>query len=280
MLPAYNSLDFPSNTANNNIRIFILGPSHHIYFKNKILLSRFNTLQTPLGNLPIDTQLIEQWTTKYPHLFKYMDPAVDTEEHSLEMQFSILCHTLQCRGIALQSVKIVPIMISHGDQETFSQFSTIIGDYLHSDPSTYIIVSTDFCHWGRRFEYTGYVGSKDELTDAMDEETEIEMLTSRSKLSHHQIPIWSSISILDHYAMDILTLNDPAAWNKYLDITGNTICGRMPLECLLYILKHLKQTHSINSQWAWNKYSQSSRIQSISESSVSYSSGHVTLQGM
>lgn len=279
MLPAYHSLDFPmhDNNSNAQITIFILGPSHHIYFKNKMLLSKFTHCQTPFGPLAVDTQLTQHWTSAYPHLFKYMDPQVDTQEHSLEMQFSILYHTLQQRHVPLGNVKIVPIMISYGAGPMFSHCSEIIADYMHSTPHTYMVISSDFCHWGRRFEYTGYVGSRDELKDAMDDETEIEMLTSRSKLSHHQIPIWSSIDILDHYAMDILQCNDPLLWNKYLDITGNTICGRMPLECLLYILKYLHGKHHIECTWGWNKYSQSSHVNSINESSVSYSSGHITL---
>ena len=276
MLPAYHSLDIKTD---HSIKIFILGPSHHIYFKNKVLISGFNEVDTPLGKLSIDTDLAKEWTTQHPDLFKYMDPEVDMEEHSLEMQFSILYNTLRQRGITnIQAeVKIIPIMISHGESNMFSKLGQIIGDQLYKDPYTYMIISSDFCHWGRRFEYTGYVGSRDDLKDAMDEETEIEMLTSRSKLSHHQIPIWSSIEILDRYAMDILNLNDPDMWNKYLDITGNTICGRMALECLLYVIKYLTEQHDINCKWGWNKYSQSSQVQSVGVSSVSYSSGHVQL---
>lgn len=278
MLPAYNSLDI-TQKEQQKLKFFILGPSHHIYFKDKILLSKFNNILTPLGPLSLDTELISNWIEQYPSIFKYMDPETDQEEHSLEMQYPILYHTLQSRGVQniSDSVEIIPMLISHGSDKTFNTIGRILSDIIVQDNS-YIVVSSDFCHWGKRFDYTGYVGSREDLQLAMDDETEIEMLTSRSKLSHHQIPIAASIEILDKYGMDILNLMDPAEWKKYLDITGNTICGRMPLEILLYTLNLLKQGAEYKINWSWNKYSQSSQVQSVGESSVSYSSGHITLK--
>lgn len=313
MLPAYQSLNFQNIPKQENlidqntntgagagaggIRVFVIGPSHHVYFKDRVLLTKFHYLKTPLGDLPVDTDLIETWIGLYPKLFQYMDGDVDLEEHSLEMQFPILYNTLLCRNVILNSrddedgeeeeeeegketrrVKVVPILMSHGSESMYNELAKILGDFLQRDPNSYIIISSDFCHWGRRFEYTGYVGSVDELQLAMDEETEIEMLTSRSKLSHHQIPIWSSIEVLDRYAMKVLKCGDPELWNKYLDITGNTICGREPLRCLLYVLNYMKSEYGISCDWKWDKYSQSSQINSVAESSVSYSSGHIILR--
>lgn len=291
MLPAYQSLAFSnasqrqktSGVAKNNIRVFVIGPSHHVYFKDRFLLTKFHCLDTPLGKLPVDSGLVEKWVSSYPRLFQYMDVDVDLEEHSLEMQFPILYSTLLRRDVILDKekgettgVKVVPILMSHGSEATYQELAKILGDILQNDPDSYIIISSDFCHWGRRFEYTGYVGSLEDLQLAMDEETEIEMLTSRSKLSHHQIPVWSSIEILDRYAMRVLETGDPELWNKYLDITGNTICGREPLRCLLYILNYMKKEYDgISFEWKWDKYSQSSQINSVAESSVSYSSGHI-----
>lgn len=234
----------------------------------------------------MDSGLVEKWVSLYPVLFQYMDVDVDLEEHSLEMQFPILYSTLLRRDVILDKekeekggttgVKVVPILMSHGSEATYQELAKILGDILQNDPDSYIIISSDFCHWGRRFEYTGYVGSLEDLQLAMDEETEIEMLTSRSKLSHHQIPVWSSIEILDRYAMRVLETGDPELWNKYLDITGNTICGREPLRCLLYIMNYMKKEYDgISFEWKWDKYSQSSQINSVAESSVSYSSGHI-----
>lgn len=321
MLPAYQSLIFQNfskqknhidkssqidtfrdtaggsgDSGSDGVRVFVIGPSHHVYFKDKVLLTRFHRLETPFGNLPVDTKLIEKWVGLYPKLFQYMDPDVDLEEHSLEMQFPILYNTLLSRNVIPKTgnneeaeeekankgeairVKVVPILMSHGSESMYNGLAKILGDFLQEDPNSYIIISSDFCHWGRRFDYTGYVGSIEDLQLAMDDETEIEMLTSRSKLSHHQIPIWSSIEILDRYAMKVLECGDSELWNKYLDITGNTICGREPLRCLLYVLNYMKSKYSVSFDWKWDKYSQSSQINSVAESSVSYSSGHITLR--
>ena len=122
------------------------------------------------------------------------------------------------------------MLVSHNSAEVDLAVGQVLKTYM-DDPSNLFIISSDFCHWGRRFAYTGYVGSEDELKDALQEETEIEMLTARSKLSHHQIDIWENlIEILDKMAMKVLsdTANEARynAWKQYLEITGKRFVVR------------------------------------------------------
>ena len=64
-------------------RIFVLGPSHHVYIE-RMNITGANILQTPLGNLIVDTNI--RTTLLSTGLFDIMPPDVDCDEHSLEMQ--------------------------------------------------------------------------------------------------------------------------------------------------------------------------------------------------
>lgn len=276
MAYSYASLDLTKPPR----RVFILGPSHHVYFKNEVLVSPFKKLETPIGDLQVDTQVCKELINdaKIPEsgtpLFRFMDEETDADEHSLEMQFPMLSQTLQWRNVELDEVKVVPLMISHNSVNVDQALGRVLARYL-ADPQNLFIVSSDFCHWGRRFSYTGYVGSTEELQTVLQDQTEVEVLTTRSKLSHHQVPIWKSIEIMDKYAMQVISehhdrprdlYND---WKSYLDITGNTICGERPL---LVVSCALAQTGY--STFQWPHYSQSSKVTSIADSSVSYAAGY------
>ncbi|CUS24528.1 LAQU0S17e00980g1_1 [Lachancea quebecensis] len=252
-------------------RIFVLGPSHHIYFKNRAHVSSFREVATPLGPIPVDIATVEELVED--EAFEYMDAEVDVEEHSLEMQFPMLHALLNLRGIDTASVGVVPIMISHNSTRSDQHLGKVLSEYL-ADQSTVFIISSDFCHWGRRFSFTGYVGDKSEIQEALAEDTEIESLTARSKLSHHQVPIWKSIEILDQYAMSVLSQTDPHdkydLWKHYLEVTGNTICGEKAISVMLCALSH----RAGSAVFQWPAYAQSSRVTSVMDSSVSYGGGY------
>ncbi|CEP62689.1 Mho1p LALA0_S06e01420g [Lachancea lanzarotensis] len=254
-------------------RIFILGPSHHIYFKNKGLLSGFSELSTPAGSLVVDTATVSALVQQHEG-FELMDPEVDCDEHSLEMQYPMLHATLQKRKIDPKSVTVVPIMVSHNSARVDYRLGKILSEFV-KDPTNAFIVSSDFCHWGRRFNFTGYVGDVNEVQEALAEDTEIESLTARSKLSHHQVPIWKSIEILDKFAMSILSQEKPHdkydLWKHYLEVTGNTVCGEKPIGVMLCALS---QDKSSKVQFEWPGYSQSSQVSSVMDSSVSYGAGY------
>lgn len=263
---AYAALDLV-----NVKRIFVLGPSHHVYFKNRAYVSRFDEVETPLGPIPVDSKTAAELVKD--EAFEYMDPDIDADEHSLEMQFPMLHATLNLRGIDASSVGIVPIMISHNSSRNDYRLGKILSEYFQ-DEATVFIISSDFCHWGRRFNFTGYVGEKAEVQEALAEDTEIESLTARSKLSHHQVPIWESIEILDHYAMAILSQKEPhdkyELWKHYLEVTGNTICGEKAISVILCALSN----RDTPAPFEWPAYSQSSQVTSVMDSSVSYSGGY------
>ncbi|CCE61546.1 hypothetical protein TPHA_0A04710 [Tetrapisispora phaffii CBS 4417] len=285
MAYSYASLDLNSNVK----RIIIMGPSHHIYFKNQIYVSGFSEVQTPLGNLHVDKDFIEDklmGNSIEKGLFAYMDEETDLSEHSLEMQFPMVVKTLQFRNIDVDKVKVVPMIVSHNSEAVDTKLANVLKNEF-MNPETIFIVSSDFCHWGRRFQYTGYVGNSEELKDSLEEQTEIEMLTSRSKSLHREVKIWESIMIIDKFGMKLLSDSDNSDkyknWKNYIEISGNTVCGTNPIKVILKTIELIANevvssgSDSSKIDFYWPSYSQSSKVTSVNESSVSYASGYAII---
>ncbi|QLG70996.1 hypothetical protein HG535_0B00340 [Zygotorulaspora mrakii] len=273
MAHSYACLDINSDVK----KVFIIGPSHHVYFKNKVLLTKFKEIETPIGKVKVDQEITEDLLRgANKEIFGFMDAETDLNEHSLEMQFPMLIQTLKWRKKPPEEVEVVPLLVSHNSTDVDYAIGRVLKEYL-KDPTVLFILSSDFCHWGRRFGYTGYCGMESELDEAIGEETEIEMLTSRSKLSHHQLDIWQSIELIDRGAMRVLSdsKNDSKynMWKKYLEITGDTICGAKPIAIVLSAISFSER----EVVFKWPHYSQSSKVSNLNDSSVSYAAGYATL---
>ena len=80
------------------------------------------------------------------HLFSEVEKASDEEEHSLEMQYPYLKLVLN------PGTKVIPIMV--GSTKGLEKISNeLLLDYFKDNESLFVI-SSDFCHWGSRFQYT------------------------------------------------------------------------------------------------------------------------------
>jgi AmmeMemoRadiSam system protein B len=261
--------------------IFILGPSHHVAFKHSALVSQYDYYETPFGNLPINKAISHHLTTlsssspsrKAP-IFKFMDPDVDDDEHSFEMHAPFIYHRLKPFYSLSQMPKLVPILISSMDDKLCQDLLTSLSPYLN-DKKYHFIISSDFCHWGARFAYTKYyANAKSELTT----------LSSHGFASSNSIemPVYKSIELLDHQAMDIASKGSYDEWMDYISRTGNTICGQKPIALLLRMIQEYRSTqHEDESRksvvFEWIGYSQSNRARRPSDSSVSYASGYVRM---
>ena len=49
-------------------------------------------------------------------------------------------------------VTIVPILVGGLDADGEARFGRVLAPYL-ADPSHFFVISSDFCHWGRRFQF-------------------------------------------------------------------------------------------------------------------------------
>ena len=84
--------------------------------------------------------------------------------------------------------------------------------------------------------------------------------------------------------MNLIEDGDYDAFAAYLRDTGNTICGRFfplraelicrhPIGVLMCALTELKNK-GVNGKWEFIKYEQSSHVENVSDSSVSYVSAY------
>mmetsp|Transcript_17146 Transcript_17146/g.37018 ORF Transcript_17146/g.37018 Transcript_17146/m.37018 type:complete len:292 (+) Transcript_17146:150-1025(+) len=232
MAYAYRHID-PSKVS----RIFLLGPSHHVYTK-KCVLSSAHQYETPLGCMEVDQEVYAQLQATGE--FTSMELGVDEAEHSLELHTPFIM-----RAMSGLSFKLVPIMVGSLTPESEARYGSLLSPYL-DDPASLFIISSDFCHWGSRFSYTFY-----------DKE---------------QGPIWKSIQWLDEQGMRAIESGDPAAFTRYQAEYRNTICGRHPIGVLLNMLQHSSGRHKVEFKF----YDQSSKCMVGSDSSVSYAAAVVT----
>lgn len=176
--------------------------------------------------------------------FDYMDERTDVDEHSLEMHLPFIRHIMDHRPFAL-----IPILV--GDLQTAGHSDVKYGEIFakyYQDPHTIFIFSSDFCHWGKRFQFT--------------RRNETESIQQASQF----------IEELDKEGIEYICRRNHERFKDYLTCKGNTICGQNPILILLQLLKHIETgTAHDNPQYAkLVHYAQSSKITSSSDSSVSY----------
>ncbi|EGG21247.1 hypothetical protein DFA_01125 [Cavenderia fasciculata] len=212
-------------------RIFVLGPSHHVYTKS-CGLSKHTHLETPVGDLKVDVEITNK--LNLTGQFTWMTKEIDEEEHSLEMHFPYIAQVTKGRDIT-----IVPVLVGNVPKENLKTYADIFAPYL-DDPDNFFIISSDFCHWGSRFDYSPHDPSCGAI---------------------HQF-----IEKMDKNGMKAIESGDPSVFADYLKETKNTICGRNPISLFLWIIHSSKLKFEIQSLY----YEQSSKCNSMRDSSVSY----------
>lgn len=221
-------------------RVFLLGPSHHFYSKH-CLLSSNEEYATPLGSAPIDAQVYAE--LRATGKFVEMGGAADEAEHSLELHLPYIVHIMRGHPFTL-----VPIVVGAVSNESEAAYGRLLSPYL-ADPSNLFVVSSDFCHWGRRFSYTHYEPERG--------------------------PIHASIEWLDRQGMALVEAQDAAGFAAYLKRYSNTICGRHPTALLLHALAACEQRFELR----FTKYDQSHKCLTQQDSSVSYAAAVVVAAG-
>ena len=79
---------------------------------------------------------------------------------------------------------------------------------------------------------------------------------------------------MDHQGMDLIALKQPGAFAEYLQRTKNTICGRHAISVWMRAIDSVESKKDLTVKFV--KYDQSSAVESMSDSSVSYASAVVT----
>lgn len=237
---AYRQVD-----ASRVKRVFILGPSHHVRLSG-CALTATEKYQTPLYDLIVDIGINRELDAT-GH-FETMKLSTDEDEHSIEMQLPFIAKVMESSN----NFTVVPVLVGSLTTDKEQLYGKIFSKYL-ADPDNLFVISSDFCHWGQRFNYTFYDESSGE--------------------------IWQSIEALDRMGMNIIEHLDPVKFSEYLKKYQNTICGRYPIGVLLNAVDYIaKNGNGFKMSFKFLKYAQSSKCKSMRESSVSYAAGALTFQ--
>ncbi|KAF8298245.1 UPF0103-domain-containing protein [Clavulina sp. PMI_390] len=270
---AYKSIDVTKVR-----RVFILGPSHHVYLDG-CALSLCKTYKTPIGDLPLDLETIGK--LRATGEFADMDIQTDEDEHSIEMHLPYVRKMFES-----QDIVVIPILVGAISYQKERHFGDLLAPYL-AEEDTFFVVSSDFCHWGIRFSYTFYYPTPPPGGQATAVRLKASNVSTSLKSATH--PIHASITALDHEAMEILALEPTpdtktaeaahSQFDTYLKRTKNTICGRHPIGVLLGALTGVQEMGGGNvlPTLRWVRYAQSSACENLRDSSVSYASAYITL---
>ena len=118
--------------------VIVMAPSHRYPFSGISIIPE-GTYRTPLGDVPIDEELVKKIAAYSPETIKFV-PAAHAREHSLEVQVPFLQETLE------PGWKIVPIIFGSNNLETCKTVAAAIAP--HYDPSSQILIaSSDMSHY-------------------------------------------------------------------------------------------------------------------------------------
>lgn len=204
-------------------RVFLIGPSHHIALHG-VALPQAVSFETPLGNLQVDKEAVDDLKS-YP-LFA-VEPEVHRIEHSLELQLPLIKKSFG-------DVKIVPLVVGRlNDESEVRLIAEVLKGYVTK--GDLIIVSSDFTHYGPRYEYEPF-----------------------------RSDVRENIARLDKEAFQLLSNVDVSGWLQFEERTRATICGFYPCAVLCAMLP-------LDAQARLLKYSTSQDIVPDEENnSVSY----------
>eukprot|EP01137_Pigoraptor_chileana_P009188 Opistho-2@57078 len=236
---AYKQID-PTNIK----RVFILGPSHHVYLSG-CALTGMATYDTPLGPLVVDKEVNAE--LRAAGSFDTMSKSTDEDEHSIEMHLPYIKKVMERQP----QFTIIPVLVGalKGDRE--AEYGAIFAKYL-GDPKNLFVISSDFCHWGRRFDYTP---------------------TDQRFAKTHEF-----IEDLDRRGMSLIEQLDAKGFSDYLKAHKNTICGRHPISVLLQaITAYSNSASAAQPKLQFVAYAQSSAVTGPKDSSVSYASASMVL---
>ncbi len=206
--------------------ILLLAPSHHIYFHG-VSIANVTHYKTPLGEIKLSTKTdsIREDLDNAGLLYTGKDP--HKKEHAIEVQLPFL-------QVGLTSFEIIPILIGGAtDYRSLVKIASHLNKY--TDESTLIVVSSDFTHYGPRYNYVPFTEN-----------------------------IRENIERLDYGALEYIENKDSEEFHSYIQKTGATICGNKPITILLEMIQESELKGKLTH------YDTSGRITGDYTNSVSY----------
>jgi hypothetical protein len=175
-------------------RALVLAPSHRVAFEG-LACAPYNVFRTPLGDIPVDGDALETLKASGSELVGELLQA-HAKEHSLEVELPLLQELLP-------PMPIVPLVAGQLDVAAAQALADVLLPLWN--PETLWIISSDFTHYGKAFDYMPFPEAK-----AKD-----------------------GLRALDLAAADRIASLDLIGFSEYIKRTGATICGESPIKILL-----------------------------------------------
>jgi MEMO1 family protein len=175
-------------------RVVIMAPSHRVSFRGVVVLEA-EAFATPLGLVEVDVAVTKLADGRLVR----SDAHPFLDEHSLEIQLPFVQRVLP-------GAKVVPLLFGDMSGGDLRDFVSILNGL--ADDRTAFAVSSDFTHYGWRFGYEPFPAESADWV--------------RTRLRD-----------LDMGAIAPVLEGDAHAFTRYLDSTGATVCGRVPVAAFL-----------------------------------------------
>ncbi len=204
-------------------RVLLLSPSHGGGFRGFSIMS-VDAYSTPLGEIPLGREICDKLSS---HKLHVKEDRLHAEEHAIEVHLPFLQRRLG-------HFKLVPVLVGSLQSGDAAEIGAALKELV--SPSTLVLVSSDFTHYGGKYRYLPFMEDLEE-----------------------------NIKKLDHGAIDLILSGDFDGYMAYLKKTGATICGRNAIAVFLKMLP-------ADAKGRLLKYDTSGRITRGFRNSVSYAS--------
>jgi AmmeMemoRadiSam system protein B/AmmeMemoRadiSam system protein A len=180
-------------------RVVVVAPSHHTAFRG-YALDDATAYATPLGDVPVCDGAFAVLAGAGAQIV----PGASEPEHAVEVELPFL-------QAALDRFCLVPVLVGDTGPDEERAFAERLARL--DDGRTLFVFSSDFSHYGPRFDYQPF-----------------------GPLSPGTL---GKVQALNERAIAILARLDARGFRAYLEETGNTICGRHGLETMLELLARI-----------------------------------------
>jgi AmmeMemoRadiSam system protein B len=175
-------------------RVILIGPSHYQGFRG-LAVSGVDAYETPLGKINVDLTSVKALST----IPVFQGPSeAELPEHSLEMHLPFL-------QTVLPECELLPLVAGHLSPTDCETAARELSQLM--DNHTIVAASSDFTHYGQRFDYVPFEDN-----------------------------VRENLHSLDTGAINCILKKDSSAFMKYVTETGATICGSIPIALLLHML--------------------------------------------
>ena len=178
--------------------VFVILAPNHNSGRSGICMETF---LTPFGEVRVDQEFARELAAKGTI---HVNDEIHRPEHSIEVQLPFLQYALGHEAVGM---KILPILVS-SDLDLSKAALDLKETIIDLDRKVLFIVSSDFTHYGKNYQYLPFF--KD---------------------------VKENLSELDGRAFELIKGADYTGFEEFMDETDDTICGFYPILLLLRTVK-------------------------------------------